>query len=182
MKITTKKLVTAGVLLALMIVSQFFKNLSVYITGPIVNTILLLATLSCGLLIGIILCVIAPITSFIITGSPIVAAAPFLMIPAIAVGNIIICITAYFFYTKFKKGWALPTGLLLGSIFKALFMGAVISNFILVQFVTSLPEIVISVAKKTFSITQLTTSIIGSILFYVIWMAAGKYLKNEVDK
>ena len=46
MKITTKQIAIGGVLLALMIASQFLKNISVFITGPIVNLILIIATLS----------------------------------------------------------------------------------------------------------------------------------------
>ena len=43
-----------------MIASMFFKNLSVYITGPIVNATLIIATLTLGLVMGIILSIIAP--------------------------------------------------------------------------------------------------------------------------
>ncbi|MFR7962063.1 MAG: hypothetical protein ACLU6P_17555 [Roseburia intestinalis] len=42
MKITTKQITTTAVLLAICIVSQFFKNTSVYITGPIINACLIM--------------------------------------------------------------------------------------------------------------------------------------------
>ena len=45
MKLTTKRLVQTAFLLAICIASQYFKNLSVYITGPIVNTTIIIATL-----------------------------------------------------------------------------------------------------------------------------------------
>ena len=76
MKITTKQITTTAVLLAICIVSQFFKNTSVYITGPVINACLILAVLSMGIPCGIILSVITPVTSFFITGSPIIGAIP----------------------------------------------------------------------------------------------------------
>ena len=183
-KITTKQIAIGGVLLAIMIVSMFFKNLSVYITGPIVNATLIIATLTLGLVMGIILSIIAPIASFLITGSPIVAAAPFLMIPAIALGNIIMCVCVYVFYKSIKNKLAigLPVGLIAGSVLKALFMGAVISNFILVRFVNLPKPEMIKVAQKTFSITQLFTALIASAFVYVIWLAAGKFLVKEAQE
>lgn len=183
-KITTKQIAIGGVLLAIMIVSMFFKNLSVYITGPIVNATLIIATLTLGLVMGIILSIIAPIASFLITGSPIVAAAPFLMIPAIALGNIIMCVCVYVFYKNIKNKLAigLPVGLIAGSVLKALFMGAVISNFILVRFVNLPKPEMIKVAQKTFSITQLFTALIASAFVYLIWLAAGKFLVKEAQE
>ena len=45
MKLTTKQITTTAVLLAICIVSQFFKNLSVYLTGPIINAALILTVI-----------------------------------------------------------------------------------------------------------------------------------------
>jgi len=177
--LSTKQIAIGGVLLALMIGSQFFKNLSVYITGPIVNVVLVIVTLTLGLVMGIIFSIIAPITAFLITGSPVVAAAPHLMIPAIALGNIIMCVCVYLFYKHMKNKLGLPIGLVVGSVLKALFMGAVISNFILPKFCTNLPEKAIAVAQKTFSVTQLFTALIASAVVILIWIPAGKYLLRE---
>ena len=179
--ISTKQIAIGGVLLAIMIGSQFFKNLSVYITGPIVNAVLVIVTLTLGLVMGIIFSIIAPITAFLITGSPVVAAAPHLMIPAIALGNIIMCVAVYVFYKNIKNKLfiGLPVGLVVGSVLKALFMGAVISNFILPKFCTSLPEKAIGIAQKTFSVVQLFTALIASAVVMLIWIPAGKYLLKE---
>ena len=40
MKIKTKQITVTAIMLAICLVSQFFKNLSVYITGPIINAAL----------------------------------------------------------------------------------------------------------------------------------------------
>lgn len=45
MKIQTKQITVTAIMLAICIVSQFFKNLSVYITGPIINAALILTVL-----------------------------------------------------------------------------------------------------------------------------------------
>ncbi len=178
---TTKKLAICGVLTAIMIISIFFKTVSVYISGPIVNTVLLIVTLTLGPVFGIILCIIAPIASLIIAAPAPVLACPWLMIPAIAMGNIIICLTTSIIYRNIKKFWSLPVGLILGSLAKAGFMGAVISNYIIPVFCKSLPEKVIPVAQTTFSVTQLITALIASAVVYLVWSACGKYLTKEAN-
>lgn len=187
MKITTKQLVQTALLLTICIVSQYFKNLSVYITGPIVNLTIILAVLSVGLWSGLLLSIIAPVTAFFFTGSPIMAAIP-LMFPAVMAGNAVLAITVWYFQEKTSFKWRLPAGLIAGSVLKAIFMGVVIVLIILPIFgdniASKLPKpealpVVLTTAKVTFSITQLTTALIGSVLAYVIWMPLKKYLKAE---
>lgn len=189
MKVTTKQLVQTALLLAICIASQYFKNLSVYITGPIVNLTILIAVLSVGLWSGILLSIIAPVTAFFFTGSPIMAAIP-LMFPAVMAGNAVLAITVWYFQTKLKFKWSLPAGLITGSVLKAAFMGVVIVLIILPIFGDNIaaklpkPEAlpkVLATARITFSVTQLTTSLIGSALAYVIWLPLKKYLQNQTD-
>ena len=187
MKITTKQLVQTALLLAICIASQYFKNLSVYITGPIVNLTIIIATLAVGLWSGILLSIIAPITAFFFTGSPIMAAIP-LMFPAVMAGNAVLAITVWYFQNKTPFKGKLPAGLIAGSVLKAIFMGVVIVLIILPIFGNNiaaklpnpdaLPK-VLATAKVTFSLTQLTTALIGSALAYVIWLPLKKYLKAE---
>lgn len=187
MKITTKQLVQTALLLAICIASQYFKNLSVYITGPIVNLTIILAVLSVGLWSGLLLSIIAPVTAFFFTGSPIMSAIP-LMFPAVMAGNAVLAVTVWYFQKKTSFKWRLPAGLIAGSVLKAVFMGIVIVLIILPIFgdniASKLPKpealpVVLTTAKVTFSITQLTTALIGSALAYVIWMPLKKYLKAE---
>ena len=123
MKITTKQITTTAVLLAICIVSQFFKNTSVYITGPIINACLIIAALGAGMACGIILSVITPVTSFLITGSPIMSAIP-AIIPCVMIGNIILVVAVSLIAKKIKGNAGLIAGMAAGSIVKALFMGA----------------------------------------------------------
>ena len=187
MKITTKQLVQTALLLAICIASQYFKNLSVYITGPIVNLTIILAVLSVGLWSGLLLSIIAPVTAFFFTGSPIMSAIP-LMSPAVMAGNAVLAVTVWYFQKKTSFKWRLPAGLIAGSVLKAVFMGIVIVLIILPIFgdniASKLPKpealpMVLATAKVTFSVTQLTTALIGSVLAYLIWMPLKKYLKTE---
>lgn len=45
MKMKTRQITVSAIMLAICIASQFFKNLSVYITGPIINAALILTVL-----------------------------------------------------------------------------------------------------------------------------------------
>ena len=187
MKITTKHLVQTALLLAICIASQYFKNLSVYITGPIVNATIIIAVLSVGLFSGLLLSIIAPITAFFFTGSPIMAAIP-LMFPAIMAGNAILAVSVWYFKEKTSLKLKLPVGMIVGSIVKAVFMGILIVLILLPTFgdqiAAKLPKpealpAVLQTAKITFSVTQLTTALIGSLIAYLIWIPLGRYLKSE---
>ena len=167
-----------AILLALCIASQFFKNLSVYITGPIINCILIIAVLSCGIVSGIIISVITPITSFIITGSPIMAAMPLIM-PCVMLGNIVICLGVYLFCRKEAADKNQILGMLVGTIAKAAVMGLTISVGVIGIFGPScgLPEAALNVARTTFSLTQLITAAIGSVLAFLVWKMIDKVVK-----
>lgn len=183
-KITTKQIVTGGALLAIMVLSMFLKNLSVYITGPIVNLVLIIATLSLGPVVGIILSVLAPVLSFLITASPIIAGIPLIM-PAIMVGNIIFCICTYFFNKRFNFTFSLPVGLVVGSICKAAFMGAVIVKCLLPlmsnQIKVPAEKLggVVAKAQVTFGVTQLITALIASALAVIIWPLLKRAISND---
>lgn len=189
MKITTKQLTTTALLLAICIISQYFKNFSVYITGPIVNTTIILATLASGIYSGILLSVVAPITAFFFTGSPIMAGIP-LMFPVIMLGNIILVVFTYYFENKIHFKYHLETGLIIGSFVKGIFMGVVIVMIIFPLFGENIaphlpkPEMlpkVLATAKVTFSVTQVTTALIASVLSSIIWIPLKKVIKNETD-
>lgn len=166
----SKKLAFAALMLAVAIASQFLKNLSVYITGPIVNVTLIMTVLYSGLGMATILSVILPLTSFIITGSPLMAMVP-TIIPVVMLGNFIIVLAIFLCYSKCKtqSNSKLALSLAIGSIAKAAIMGALIVFLVLPIFGGALKPQQIEVARMTFSITQLITAAIGSALSLVIW-------------
>ncbi len=102
MKVNARLITRTAILLALCIASQFLKNTSIFITGPIVNAILVIATLSCGFLGGGIIALVSPFTAWMITGNPIMSAVP--TVPfAIALGNLILVAVVWFFAVWLKK-------------------------------------------------------------------------------
>lgn len=130
MKMKTRQITVTAIMLAICIASQFFKNLSVYITGPVINAALILTVLYAGLACGIILSIITPVTAFFITGSPVMAAIP-AMFPCIMAGNAILVLCVALLKGKLGSKAGFPVSIVIGSILKGLFMGVVISLIIL---------------------------------------------------
>lgn len=93
MKMRTRTITVTAVMIALCIAVQFFKvptfAYSIYVIGGLINLILIIDTLYCGIVSGIIVSAVAPITSFIITGSPVIAAVP-MILPCIMIGNMVL--------------------------------------------------------------------------------------------
>lgn len=248
MKFNVRLLCRTALLLALCIASQFFKNTSVYLTGSVVNAVLILATLSCGFLSGAIIGVIAPLTSWWITGSPIMSAYP-LIVPAVMLGNLVLVALVRLFtrfsekklpvaqtrddglfrvvlivalvaaalwasvtvaflssladllqadsasplliasliaiagtfliftclwllVTRFPNTWTLIAGMTLGSVLKALVMWLVIVRLIL-------PAAAPQTVRLTFSVTQLLTALIGSVVAFLVWLPLSRALGKE---
>lgn len=261
MKINIRILCRTALLLALCIASQFLKNTSVYITGSIINAILIISVLSCGLLSGVAISVITPLTSWWITGSPLISAMP-LLLPCIILGNLIIVCSVWCFSTwlgkrvpaaerittkdsrfrlvltvclvaavlwagasiaflstlssiselmqlstaspltwmslissvgiflfsvllwvlccRFPKTWLLIAGCVVGAVLKSGVMWLLIVKGVLPAFFpgSGLPDAALAVASTQFSITQLVTALLGSVLAVLIWTPLGKFLKK----
>ena len=176
MKISTKQIAMTAALLAICIVSQFFKNTSVFITGPIINACIILAVLCAGLACGVILAVITPITAYLITGAPIMSAIPAIM-PCIMIGNALLAICVSLLKDKLKSKAGLPVSMAVGCVVKALFMGVVISLILLPAFLPEKMLPMMSKLQSTYSLVQLITAVIGSVYAYIIWIP----LKKHVD-
>lgn len=166
-----KKIVTLGVLLAIMLVFQLMKSVSVYITGPVVNFVLIVVTYYFGLTSGLAFSVIAPLTSYFITPNPILIKMP-LIVVFIALGNATLCL---FVHLLKKRNMVL--NFFVASTAKAILMGVSISLIIIPMFgpATGLADMALSTAKITFSIRQLLTAYIGSIVSII----AIKYIHLE---
>ena len=181
MKITAKQITTTAILLAICIVSQFFKNLSVYITGPIINACLILAVLSVGMVCAIILAVITPGTAFFISGSSIMAAIP-AIIPCVMIGNAILVLGVGLIMKKVKGNGGLIAGMAAGSVLKALFMGVVISLILIPNLIPEAMVPKMGVFQMTFSLTQLITAVIGSAYAFIIWIPLKKVVADGSTK
>ena len=181
MKITAKQITTTAILLAICIVSQFFKNLSVYITGPIINACLILAVLSVGMVCAIILAVITPVTAFFISGSPIMAAIP-AIIPCVMIGNVILVLGVGLIMKKVKGNGGLIAGMAAGSVLKALFMGVFISLILIPNLIPEAMVPKMGVFQMTFSLTQLITAVIGSVYAFISWIPLKKVMADGSTK
>lgn len=153
-------LTRTGLLLACLIVVQWlpfpapFKQ---FVTGPLVNMILLLAVISTGFLGGIILAILSPIFVLILgTHSALGFLLP--VVPFIMLGNI-----AYVFFFSILRGkqklfFPQLIGLILGSMIKFFVL------FIAVTYIVKVPAPI----GKAMGITQLYTALGGGILAILI--------------
>lgn len=154
-------LTQTALLLALCLGFQLLKSVSIYITGPLVNAVLIIASVSVGWQSGLAIALLSPIAAWLIGATPIVNALP-VMLPVIAAGNTIIAVFAFLFRKSF------PFGLLPGALCKAGFLWGAVCGLILPAFGQKLPEKLIAAAKVTFSLTQLINAILGSLLAWLM--------------
>ena len=174
-----KQITTTAILLAICIISQFFKNLSIFITGPIINTCIVLAVLVVNLPCGLILSVITPITAYIIAASPIMSAVP-LLIPFIMLGNAVLAVATYFMLKAKMSGPRKSLFTLINiitavicALAKGLFMGLTISLWLLPTFIPAESPMrgKMAVFQTTFSVYQFVTACIGFIYVFCIMAA-----------
>ena len=164
----TKKFTRTAVLLTLMLAVQCFKNFSPYITGPLINLILLIACCYIDLKSGIILSIIAPVTSYFITQSPVITATNFMAMPVIMIGNIIYVISVYVFLKKDNTIY-LILGLWFGCVSKWAFMFLSAESVLKVIFHKNLTPLLLKQIGFMFGTLQLIAGVIGGILFFVIY-------------
>ena len=164
MKLKTKHITVTAVMIALsIVVIQFIKaplmiaGQNVAISGALINLILIIDTLYCGLVSGIIL-----------TQSPLISAVP-VILPCIMIGNIVFVLFAWFVRNKKIELNLLPLSLVVGSIAKAGIMTLLIVQWAIPQFGASLAPKMVTMAKVTYSTTQLVAALFGSFLAIIIW-------------
>lgn len=158
----TKQLVLTALLLAMCIVFQSLKGISVYITGSAVNAILVLATLAVGTSGGIFIAVVSPIIAYFMGFTPIMQLVP-LMVIVVMLGNITLVVLA----GRGRKE-KLPAWLTLGAILKAVVLWALVWYGVIPFFGGAIPEKMVGVVKTTFSVTQFITALIGCAIAFVI--------------
>ncbi|RKM63253.1 ECF transporter S component [Butyrivibrio sp. XB500-5] len=184
-KFGTGQIAITAVLLAICIISQVFKNLSVFITGPIINACIALAVLMVNLPCGIVLSIITPITAYFIAASPVMAAVP-AMIVFIMLGNIVLAVLTEVLLKKpFKHGgnvFKIPNMVkaVLISFAKGVFMGLTISLWLLPTFIPADSPMrgKLPVFQRTFSLYQFLTACIGFVYVFIIYTALRKSETN----
>jgi len=168
----TQKITRTAMLIALLFVIQYFKNISAYISGPIVNVILLVATFYIGLPSGIFISIIAPVSSYLIAGGSamtfLMAQTNFTALPIIILGNIIYVVLSSIIYSN-KGNIRLISGLLISSLLKWLFMLLSADYILKPLFEENLGE-KIAILGKVFGTLQLYAALFGSIVFYIVFI------------
>lgn len=170
-----KTFTRTAVLLALILAVQLLKNISAGITGPLVNAILIIATLSAGLWSGVTLSIVAPITSWLITGSPLMAATNFTLFPVIMIGNLVIVVAAHL---SRKSNPSLIVGLIVGSVLKWIVMWSSVELVVKPLMDISVSDKMVAMLSKTFTHFQLFTALAGSFIAFLCWIPVKKYLKK----
>lgn len=184
---SAKDITTTAILLAICIVSQFFKSLSIFITGPIINACIVLAVFAVNLPCGIVLSIITPVTAYFIAASPLMMAIPGI-VPLIMLGNIVIAVMSYILLNKdmhetraseklvqkFIKG-------IIASLAKGLVMGLTISLWVIPTFLPAESPLraKMSVFQMTFSVFQFITAVIGFVYVFIIWGALVKIRQDN---
>jgi hypothetical protein len=185
----TGQIATTAVLLAICIVSQVFKNLSIFITGPIVNTCIVLAVLMVNLPCGIILSIITPVTAYMIAMSPVMMAVPAIII-FIMLGNIVLAVTVEFLFKKSFKGSgnnvfriSNMARAILCSLAKGVFMGVTISMWLLPAFIPQNSPLrnKMPVFQKTFSVVQFLTACIGFVYVFFVYTVLKRAMKRDLS-
>ena len=175
----TKQITTTAILLAICIVSQYFKNLSMFITGPVINTCIVMAVLMVNLPCALILCVITPLTAYIIAASPVMMAVPAIIV-FIMLGNAVLAVTVFFLLkkdmTKPGRAFINPMNMVkavICALAKGAFMGLTISLWLLPTFIPAESPLrgKMSVFQTTFSLYQFLTACIGFVYVFLIMLA-----------
>ena len=174
--LSVKKLVLTALMLALLIAVQQFRILNQFITGPLVNAILIVTAVWVGLIPGLIVAIISPVFAlFIPPVAPIMQVLPHL-VPVIALGNATLVVLAYIFR---KKNMVL--GLAIASALKAFLLWVGVVHFVIPVFGHIVPEAMqpalTYVLPAMFSYNQLITAIMGSYIVLLIRARLDKALK-----
>ena len=139
-----------------------------------------------GLMWGLILAVITPVTAFFIAASPVMNAVPGI-IPLIMCGNaVLVVVTCFLFKPLIEGGRPLISAssviaAISAAADKGMFMGLTISNWLLPSFIPEESPLrgKMAIFQATFSVTQFITAIIGFVYFFIIWIPLKKALKKD---
>ena len=181
-----KEIAVTALLLAICIVSQVFKNLSVFITGPIINTCIVLTALMVNLPCALALSIITPVTAFFISAAPVMKAVPGI-IPLIMLGNAVLAVCAYFLFKPAvgSSGKVISVKSVIMAVIssglKGLVMGLTISLWLLPTFIPAESPLQnkMSALQMNFSLIQLATALIGFVYVFILLIPLRKSIRNS---
>ncbi|MGD9559545.1 MAG: ECF transporter S component [Oscillospiraceae bacterium] len=154
----TRTAIFIALLIAIQAVTQ---PLGQYVTGSLVNLILILSTLLGGLFSGVTVALLSPVFAFLLGIGP--AMPP--VVPVIMLGNLVLVLAWHFIAGKAegKKMLAMyPVALVVGAVVKFLVLYLGIVQLVL-PFILKLPEGPTAVLTASFSYPQLITAALGGL-------------------
>ena len=126
--------------------------------------VVLLVLIACALWSALTIAFISALASAL----QVSATSPLLIVSLIMIAGVFLtflCLWAL--VARFPQTWSLIAGMVIGSVIKSLFMW-----FVIVQLI--LPDAAPDAVKMTFSVTQLLTALIGSVLAFLVWIPLKK--------
>lgn len=157
-------LTRTALLLALCVVVQQFKTLSQFITGPLVNVILMLAAMAVGLGSGLCIAVLSPVLAFLVSPAPIMQAMPQLM-GLVMVGNATLVLIVWAF--RGQKHYYI--GLALAALAKGGVLMLGLRTLVLPLFGGALKDKQIMAVKAMFGVNQIITAAIAGVIIAIVW-------------
>jgi len=169
-----------AVLIALLITFQWglssLTGGNQFVVGSAVNLVLIVAAIASGLYSGITVAIISPFLAFVLGVGP----AIFLLIPFIAVGNLVLVLVWYFLVKKIPVSIdnyvRMIIALIAGAVLKFLVLYLLIAKFAISVLLT-LPAVKATALSATFSLPQLVTASIGGVIAILIMPIIKKAVK-----
>lgn len=186
MKLNTKQIIITVVLLVLsFLIIRFSKIPGLEVAGYsisakdiLINLILIIGTLYCGIFSGLVLSIMAPIISFVVSGGGFIASTPAIL-PCIMAGNLILVLSAWFISGKKNELNLFPLVLVVGAILKYLIMRLLVFSWIIPTWNSSMTKIQMNTVKNMFYIAPLFTTLFGVFLACVIWPPMKLFVKSS---
>jgi len=166
-------LARTAVLLALVVGVQQLKTVSQFITGPVVNAILIIAVLSSGLFSGLAISVLSPVFALLINPMPIMTIVPQMAV-AIMLGHAVLALAVYVL-----KDTSLVIGLGVGALAKAGVLWAGVAYAVVPLFGQALSDNQRVMLTAMFSYNQLITAAAGGAIAYLAWLKLRKIIARR---
>lgn len=174
---TIRHIAIAGMLLAIVILMVWAKNISGYIAGPAINAAIVIAALEVNLWCGIGFAVVTPVISLFWNQASPTSIMGFstygLITIIIMIGNILYLLAAYFF--RKKKIYWFVAALVIGVVLKWGFMWGA-ASLISLAFSVKMEMI-----TKVFSVMQLVTGLISVPVVAAVKIALDKIYHRDLE-
>ncbi|MEA4920661.1 MAG: hypothetical protein VB078_07065 [Clostridiaceae bacterium] len=169
-----KWIATTAIFIALLVTLQSVtKSMGQYVTGSLVNMVLIMAVLTAGLYSGITVSILSPIFAFILGIGP----AFVQLVPFIALGNLVLVLVWGFMCRNGNSIKNMSISLVGGAVLKflALYIGII---KVAIPMFLSLNEKQIAVISASFSYPQIITACIGGLIAMLVSPTVIKAIKK----